>query len=220
MSNQFKIENTGTDDIVSPEIDFYLSQDRMDWNNTVAFIGSGTGSTVPVGFVLSYWLPNLYIPASTPTGDYWFAGYLPADDAVAANNAAWTRETTKVHVDNNPATLYPQATWGYSESGALGPAGTWRFALAADAGVVYDLSLCSADGGYASFDTTLTISDGSGEVGFNDDSCDLQSSINWTAPYTGTFTVTIGSYHAQYQGSFQLAYRREIADPVFANGFE
>jgi hypothetical protein len=220
MPNQFKIENTGTDDIVSPEIDFYLTQSRMSWADTTPYLGSGTGSTVPVNYVFTYWLPSLPVPSTVPTGYYWFAAYLPGGDAVGANNSAWANEATRVHVDNAPTTLYPDGYWRYSEVGTLGPTGTWSFYLAATGGTTYDLSLCAADGGWATFDTTLTVLDGGNVSGFNDDSCDLQSRLTWTAPYSGTFTVEVDSYQAAYQGSFQLAYTSEVVDPIYGDGFE
>jgi len=220
MPNQFKIENTGTDDVVSPEIDFYLTPNRMSWDGTTPFIGSGTGSTVPAGWVYTFWLPSLPIASSVPTGDYWLAAYLPAGDAVPANDSAWANQATRVHVDNSPGTLFPGAAWQLSEVGSLGPAGTWSFYLSATGGTTYDLSLCPADGGWASFDTVVTVYDGGTAVASNDDSCDLQSRLTWTASYSGTFTVQVASYQAEYQGSFQLAYIAEVVDPVFHDGFD
>ena len=35
-----------------------------------------------------------------------------------------------------------------------------------------------------------------------------------------SFTVTVGSYNGWYQGTLQLAYRRDIADPIYGGGFD
>jgi|GEM_PF-1349575 len=220
MPNQFKIENTGTDDIVSPEIDFYLTQNRMSWSDTTPFIASAIGTTVPATWVYNYSLPSLPISSSIPTGDYWLAAYLPATDAVAANNSAWANQATRVHVDNSPDTLFPGSSWQLSEVGNLGPAGTWSFYFSASGGTTYDLSLCSADGGWASFDTVLTVYDNGSVVASDDDTCDLQSRVTWTASHSGTFTVEVASYQGEYQGSFQLAYIAEVVDTVYRDGFD
>ncbi|HEU4663803.1 MAG TPA: hypothetical protein VFS55_07220 [Dokdonella sp.] len=220
ISNQFKIENTGTDDIVAPRVDFYLTQDRMSWAGTTPFLASGSYVNIPAGWVYTYWLPAMPIPYSTPTGRYWLAGYLPDADAIGANDSAWGRETITVEVDNNPETLYPANAWQLSASGSLGPQGAWWFGLAAAAGTTYDLSLCGADGGWATLDTVLTVFDGATAVAYDDDGCGLQSRVSWTAPRTGTFGVQVASYQDRYQGTFQLAYRAQVADPIYADGFE
>jgi hypothetical protein len=225
MTSQFKIENLGTDDIVSPVIDFYLSPNRMNWDGTSVYLNEGVGATVPAGWVYTYWLPSLPIPDTTPTGNYYFAAYLPTADADDNNNSAWATQnwndaTVQVHVDNNTPTLVPATDWQLSDYGYIGPAGIWTFTFYGDAGTTYYYSMCPASGGWADFDTTLTISYGGDTLGYSDDACDVQSEIAWTAPYAAWFTVTVGSYNGWYQGTFQLAYRRDVADPIFHAGFD
>ena len=101
-----------------------------------------------------------------------------------------------------------------------GPAGRWSFTFAAEVGTTYYLSLCPGTGGSADFDTTLSISQFGSELAFNDDACGLQSEIVWIAPYSSTFTVTVGSFQDSYQGTFQLGYRRDLNDVLFQDGFE
>ncbi len=225
MTGQFKIENLGTDDIVSPRIDFYLSQNRMNWDGSEAYLGSGVGATVPAGWIYTFWLPSLPIPATTPTGDYYFAAYLPDTDANGNNNSAWAAQhwnntTIQVHVDNNAPTLVPQTYWQWSDYGYIGPAGIWTFRFYGEAGTTYYYSMCPATGGWADFDTTLSISYGGSTLGYNDDACGLQSELVWTAPYSAWFTITVGSYNGWYQGTFQLGYRRDVVDPIFHGGFD
>jgi len=42
----------------------------------------------PTGWTYTYWLPSLPIPASTPTGLYYFSTYVPAPDADGNDNRA------------------------------------------------------------------------------------------------------------------------------------
>jgi hypothetical protein len=225
MASQFKIENLGTDDVVSPRIDLYLSPNRMSWDGISVFLNEGVGATVPAGWVYTYWLPPLPIPATTPTGNYYFAAYMPDGDADGNNNSAWATQnwsdaTVQVHVDNVTPTLTPETNWQSSDYGYIGPAGTWTFSFYGEAGTTYYYSMCPGTGGWADFDTTLSISYGGETLGYSDDACDTQSEVTWTAPYAAWFTVTVGSYNGWYQGTFQLAYRRDVADPIFHGGFD
>src|SRR5256885_12869192 len=61
-------------------------------------------------------LPPLPIPASTPTGLYYFSAYVPAGDADGNNNSAWATQnwnntTVQVQVSNNPTVLTPTGDW-------------------------------------------------------------------------------------------------------------
>ncbi|MFI4969979.1 MAG: hypothetical protein ACHP7D_07215, partial [Lysobacterales bacterium] len=132
IGNQFKIENLGTDDVVAPTVQFFLSQQRMTWAAGYAYLGSGTYTSVPLFTTYTYWMPSLPIPATTPTGNYWLGAYLPDADANMDNNSAWADQDLTVHVDNNPTTLVPETYWQSSETGYLGPAGRWSFTFAAE----------------------------------------------------------------------------------------
>jgi hypothetical protein len=222
IPNQFKIENLGTDDVVSPNVQFWLSQQRLDWNAGYIYLGAGSYVSVPVFSTYTYWLPSLPIAYGTPTGTYWFAAYIPDADGNMNNNSAWADEDFPVHIANNPTTLYPQADWQATETGYLGPAGDWTFSFAGDSGQTYYFSLCPGTGGWADFDTTLSVSYFGTELAFDDDTCDYQSDIVFTAPYSATFTVTVASYDDEYQGSFQVGYRRDylVPDSIFVGGFD
>jgi hypothetical protein len=219
ITNPFKVENLGTDEIVSPVVEFYLSQHRLDWS-AYAFLGNASYPTVPTFFTYSYGLPSLPVPWWTPTGNYYFAAYLPGADAVGGNNSAWADSGVTVHVDNVPTMLVPETWWATSETGSLGPAGKWTFEFQAEEGTTYYFSMCPGSGGSADFDTTMTIAYLSTPLAYDDDTCGYQSELAFTAPYDATFSVTIGSYDDLYQGTFAMGYRRDINDTLFEDGFD
>ena len=225
MSTQFEIENLGTDDIVTPQVDLYLTQHRDTYADAVSYIGSGFYVTIPAGWTYTYWLPSLPIPSTTPTGLYYFSAYLPTGDSDNNNNSAWATQnwnnaTVQVQVDNNPAMLTPGGDWQYSEIGALGPDGIWSFYFNAESGAEYTFSLCPDVGAFATFDTVMSVTYGGSTIASSDDACDVASEVTFTAPYAGQFTITVGSYDNEYQGTFQMAYRRGIVDPVYHDGFD
>jgi hypothetical protein len=219
ITNPFKVENLGTDEIISPVVEFYLSQQRLGWS-AYSYLGNASYPTVPTFFTYTYSLPSLPVPWWTPTGDYYFAAYLPAADAILGNNSAWADTGMRVHVDNLPTMLVPELEWQTSETGWLGPAGKWSFEFQGEAGMTYWFSLCPGSGGSADFDTTISIDYLSTELAYDDDTCGLQSELAFTAPYDATFSVTIGSYGNLYQGTFAMGYRREISDTLFEDGFD
>lgn len=219
ITNPFKVENLGTDEIVSPVVEFYLSQQRLNWS-AYAYLGSAIYATVPTYSTYTYGLPSLPVPWWTPTGDYYFAAYLPGGDAIGENDSAWADTGATVHVDNVPTMLVPETWWATSETGWLGPAGKWTFEFQGEAGTTYYFSTCPGTGGSADFDTTMTIAYFSTTLAYDDDTCGLQSELAFTAPYDATFSVTIGSYENFYQGTFAMGYRRDINDTLFEYGFD
>jgi hypothetical protein len=74
----------------------------------------------------------------------------------------------------------------------------------------YYFSFCG-DGGSAAWDTELTILNDSGttEIVYADDVCGAQTSINWTAPFTGTARILISKYSCNLDllNSATLAYK-------------
>ncbi|HLP18936.1 MAG TPA: hypothetical protein VK174_01470, partial [Chitinophagales bacterium] len=60
------------------------------------------------------------------------------------------------------------------------------------AGNVYTFSTCGSN----AFDTYITIynSSGGGALGYDDDFCNSQSSVTWTASFTGTLWVLVDRY--------------------------
>ncbi|MGH8172128.1 MAG: hypothetical protein ACREPX_03205, partial [Rhodanobacteraceae bacterium] len=110
--------------------------------------------------------------------------------------------------------------WQSSEYGYLGAAGDWTFEFDGEEGTTYYFSMCPDTGGSADFDTTLSIEYFGTELAFDDDTCEYQSNIVWTAPYSARFTVRVNSYHDEYQGTFQLGFRRDVRQIIFVGGFD
>ena len=66
------------------------------------------------------------------------------------------------------------------------------------AGTTYDWSLCATDGGSASYNSELTLTDINGnELAYNDDFCSTQSKISWTSTITGMVWVHVTENHCQ-----------------------
>lgn len=88
-------------------------------------------------------------------------------------------------------------------------------------GSSYNFSFCS-NGGFAGFDTQITILDNAGAYlgyGYNDDFCGLQSDVSFTSTFTGIVRVLLSSFPCINDGSFSgtLAYNSSIVtiSPTF-----
>src|ERR1035437_5045356 len=99
----------------------------------------------------------------------------------------------------NCASNYPSATQTIA-SGANSTITTCSFGgdyanYSVVSGSTYTWSTCGSTG----FDTQLTLSQGScgsGTVlGYNDDACGIQSTITWTATFTGTVSVLVSQFN-------------------------
>ena len=109
-------------------------------------------------------------------------------------------------------------------AGTFTPTGAWQTTASniyageysvynVTAGDVYEWSLCTADGGSASYDSELTLTDASNnELDFNDDFCSTQSKITWTATITGTVRVHVTEYHCLTNTtSTTLVYKKQAS---------
>ena len=66
-------------------------------------------------------------------------------------------------------------------------------------GNIYSFTTC----GSSSFDSQITVFDASGTsvLGYNDDACGLQSTVNYTPSFTGVINVLVDEYNCQNTGS-------------------
>jgi gliding motility-associated-like protein len=64
------------------------------------------------------------------------------------------------------------------------------------AGNEYTFSTC----GNTAFDTQITVYNGATVIGYNDDACGTQSTVTWTATFTGVVSVLIDEYNCSNTG--------------------
>ncbi len=183
-------------------------------------------------------LGSTSVPASVPTGIYYFGLYLrdPSDGSLG-NNSAWSPYGYRVRVvhcytpPDYDATLNPSAAWQTRGPVSGDVAGCQVFRVFLRADWDYDFSLCSNDGvgGIASpgdgdfqmYDpagTALWYIDGSFSCGY--DASTLGSSYHaWSPPTGGYYFLRVSEFYASSM-NFTLAYRGIDSQPVFSDGFE
>jgi hypothetical protein len=208
IGSAFKVENTGTDNIVNPEIDLYLTHNRMSW--------SAYELLAPLHYVTTF-VPNsihtlttglITVPLSTPPGDYYVALWLnDAADARTFNNDAWNfYEWGRMKVVSDYWMLYTLTSWQYQQV-RTGPNGAYDFYVVADAGERLDISTCDADGGYADYDTVLDLyNPGAVQVAFSDDYCFTQSRISYLVQTSGSHHLILRGYAGTF-GTARMQYR-------------
>jgi len=212
------LQNLGTDNLVNPAVDVYLSGARMAYDSSVYLGRSNYLTTVPP-FPNSIALLNLGsypLADSVPVGIYYPVIYLAGSggtEAYTANNSAWGRYEYPIAINNAVTTLLPTPAVQTTALGRIGPRGQWKYALAAQAGYTYTFSTC----GLASFDTVIEIR-GAFPTVAADDSCGTQSLLVWTSNATQAVTVVVQGFNASAQGAFQLDYSGGN-DRIFASDF-
>ena len=86
------------------------------------------------------------------------------------------------------------------------------------AGTTYEWSLCGADGGSVTYDSELTLTDGSNnELAYNNDNCGTASKITWTATITGTVRVHVTENHCQSNSTNTTLVYRSVASSGLPN---
>lgn len=90
-------------------------------------------------------------------------------------------------------TLYPNSSW---QTATCLYAGEYALVYVTS-GTTYTFTLCSTDGGSASFDSELTLLNGStlAQVHYADDVCGDDAKLTWTANFTGNLRVLVNAYH-------------------------
>ncbi len=209
FNQNFKMENIGTDNIVDPQIEVYLTPQRMNWSGYVYL------QTLYYGFTMgtyATWTLDagwIYVPYNTPPGDYWVALWLrDAADPYTHNNEAWgSKEYGTLRVTSYPWTIYP-LSWWQAQTPSLGPNGRYDFYFYAYPGQRFDFSTCPEDGGSGSFDTVIEVFDPFGsQVGYADDNCGVQSRISLETATEGSYRVSVRGYFPSSYGPFSLVYR-------------
>jgi len=139
---------------------------------------------------------GLTIPASvTSSGGVMLVNFVTNG---AVNYSGWSASYTSTGIGTTGCvggTQYPTSALtptssGLTQSGIY--AGTYSL-FNVTSGKIYSWSLCSADGGDASYDSQLTLlkhSDGS-YIAYSDNGCGDDGKIDWTATFTGQVRVLV-----------------------------
>ncbi len=209
FNRSFKVENAGTDNIVDPRVDVYLTPQRMNWSGNVYLQSLYYSLTMAVNSTWRLDPGQVFVPYGTPPGDYWVALWLnDPTDAYAYNNGAWgIRSLSELTVTSYPWTIYPIFYWQY-QGVTLGPNGQYDFYFYGSQGQRYDLSTCPGDGAGAGFDTVHRVYDPNGAlVGYSDDACGYQSRTSFEARTEGQYHVTLRGFGASDYGWVTMGYR-------------
>lgn len=216
LNQAFKVENVGTDNIVNPRVDVYLTPFRLNWSGYVYL--QSLYYTLTMAPFQTWYLDagSIYVPYNTPPGKYWVALWLPdAYDPYTYNNEAWTtNHYGQIRVTSYPWSIYMAPYW-QGQQVSTGPDGSYDFYFYATAGERYDISTCPADAGGAGFDTILEVwSPSYQQAGWSDDYCGLQSRISFEAAETGQYHIVLKGYGGAY-GWVTMSYRTRS----FSNGY-
>jgi hypothetical protein len=106
MNQAITLENVGTDDLVDPVVDVYLTPRRLSFDGAILLATVQYTRVIhpyPSNPVQALDLGALTIPRSAPGGRYAVAFFLRDDtDAYQTNNSAWTNTFIEVKGDLNP----------------------------------------------------------------------------------------------------------------------
>ena len=213
FADRIAIENMGTDLLVAPQLDFYLTPKRLSWRDAEYVSTSFIGGSVPTFFTGYYTPPRMKAPLFIPPGKYYMATLLrDAADADSGDNGAWTDDGVRLTCHGWTWLTYPERDAISTFESRVGPEGVFRFQFFARPGVHYDFSTCSEELGSHSFDTALTIYDPAGrQVSFNNDACGTGSRIDDFVPVVeGWHELQLSPFGAppgpDEYGAFGLSY--------------
>ncbi len=107
--------------------------------------------------------------------------------------------------------ITPSTSWQFHSSSIVA-GGCKKYYVYMNAGTQYIFSLCSADGGSASYDSYLRLYDGScTNISNNDDYCGLGSYLSYTAATSGVYYLEVNSCCIGGSGGdYTLAYQNII----------
>jgi hypothetical protein len=190
------VKNQGTAVAAASSLKFYLSADNTyaatdTYLATSAVASLAVNATAAVSAVLT-------IPATTAAGTWYILFVADADAQVVESNETNNVGSVAITITSstqgcNSTTKYPSKT--------LSPTTAWKSQTSIYAGEyalfnvvlgrVYTFSYCSADGATASYNSELTLRNGSTNafIAYSDDACGDDAKIIWTATFTGTVKV-------------------------------
>ena len=171
--------------------------------NTIDLCAAGlvSGTTYYIGYIIDY---NNTVTESNETDNTW----------------AWTTPSATLNCNSGctsasqfpSITLNPTANWQTAANNMY--AGEYSVYNVV-AGLTYEWSLCTADGGYAPYDSELTLTDANNNfLVYEDDVCGDDAKITWIATFTGTVRVHLTEYNCQTNSTNTTLMYRSIGGNV------
>ena len=186
------VYNQGTGAAAASSLKYYLSTDNAYSSGDTYLATSSVGTLASLGSAAVNSV--LTIPSTTAAGSYFILLFADADAQLAesneTNNVAAVAISVQAAQGCNSTTQYPSTT--------LSPTTNWKSQKSiyageftkfnVTAGRVYHFSYCSADGATASYNSELTLRNGTTDafIAYNNDYCGDDAKIIWTATFTGT----------------------------------
>ncbi len=105
------LENVGTDNLVNPTIEIYLTPNRMDWTGYIYLDSVTFYQTIGTFTTLYFDLFSIPLPKGTPPGSYYVAIYFQdGSDGYLPNNSAWPNHLVQLTVAAVPDLSIPSVT--------------------------------------------------------------------------------------------------------------
>jgi hypothetical protein len=225
------VKNQGTASAGASVLKYYLSANNT-YETSDVLLGSNSVATLTADASAAA-NSVVTIPASTTAGTWYILFYADADLAVTesneTNNVGFVVITVQTSSQGcNSTTQYPSST--------LTPSTSWKYqkniwageytAFKVTNGSQYVWSLCSADGGSASYNSELTLRNKANDafIAYSDDACGDDAKITWTATFTGTVKVVTTKFNCTTNSvNTKLAYKKlakEGINPLNENEVE
>jgi hypothetical protein len=100
LTGPIKIENVGTVALANPQVEVYLTPERLSFDGAVLVQRAKIRGKIQPGRTLQVKLSGFRVPRGTPTGVYYLAYFLrDPKDAYQDNNAAWGQDGSTVTVE-------------------------------------------------------------------------------------------------------------------------
>ena len=220
------IENDGTATSGAFDVRFYASTNTIISTADVPIYTATISSLAANATSVISQTIDLCTIAALSDGSSYYIGYIiDYTNAVTESNEgdnkfSWTTTNYTLNCATGclgttqyPATIFtPTTSW--QTASVLIYAGEYSVYNVVS-GEIYEWSLCTADGGSASYDSELTLTDGSNNfLAYEDDVCGDDAKIVWTSTVTGTVRVHVTEDSCQINTiSTTLVYKKQGLSP-------
>ena len=202
------IENTGTSGAGSFDVRFYASTNTIISTGDVPIYTATVNSLAAAATTIVGSTIDLCTAGLTNNTTYYIGYIIDYNNSVSESNEsdntfAWTTQSATLNCTTGclstsqyPSTIFtPTATWQTAATNIY--AGEYSVYNVV-AGTTYEWSLCATDGGSASYDSELTLTDASNNfLAYEDDFCGDDAKITWVSTVTGTVRVHVTEYNCQ-----------------------